>query len=382
MNICLLTPTFLPKVGGAETVVAHMAQHFHNMGHNVCVVTQHPRQAELKLKAKSTDHALPYPVVRYTRPWSFAWPLALRSIHKALQRAHRQSPFDLIHCHMVYPVGTVALDFARSAKIPVVITAHGSSIRSTSRYRKRPAIWQQIVKSLAAADLVTAISPHVAETLSEIIGQNGKIKLIPNGVDIDELAAPADYQPQWPSSLTKPFILYLGGLKHKKGVDILLAAMKSIEQRAPGSIILIIAGDGADRPALQQYVRANNLTDAVTFLGLATGQLKRYLLQNCHFVVMPSRTEAMPIVALEALACGKPVLASAAGGLIDMIHNNANGILVQPENVQQLADAIRDLSAADRSRLEANARSDAKKYAWPNIAKQYIQAYQTLLQNH
>lgn len=378
MNICLLTPTFLPKVGGTETVVAHLADHFLQLDHRVCVVTQQPRSG----KSGPTDRALPYPVVRYTRPWSFAWPLALRSIHKALKSAHRQSPFDLIHCHMVYPAGRVAMDFARPANIPVVITAHGSSIRPTSRYRKRPAIWQQIVKSLSAADLVTAISPHVAETLSQIIGQNGKIEQIPNGVDIDELATPANYQPHWPTSLTKPFILYLGGLKHKKGVDILLAAVKTIEQRAPGSINLIIAGDGPDRPALQQYAGANNLTDAVTFLGIVTGQLKRYLLQNCHYVVMPSRTEAMPIVALEALACGKAVLASAAGGLTDTVHHQINGILVQPENVEQLAQAILDLSAADRSALEANARTAAEKYAWPNIARQYIQAYQTVLQNH
>ncbi len=377
MNICLLTPTFLPKIGGVETVVSSLAKHYQRMSHNPCVITQLPRRG----KGTPNDDALPYPVVRYRRPWSFAWSPALRGIYRTLQAAHRKYAFDVIHCHLVYPVGYVAMAFAQKHDIPVVITAHGSDVRPTSRYRQRDLVWNRIVSSLQRCNLVTAISTHMNDVLAGIVEHDDAIQLIPNGVDADELTDPVAYDRHWPVDADKPFILYIGGLKRQKGVDLLLEAAKTIHDRGHTQTDIIVAGDGHERSRLEAFVHDNDLSQTVNFLGTVTGDLKRYLLQNCRYVVMPSRAESMGIVAIEALTCGKPVVAAAVGGLTDTVIDGITGKLAPPENAAALGDAMLAMESANIDAMESGARQHAENYTWPAIAKQYLNAYQSVMNN-
>jgi len=377
MNICLLTPTFLPKLGGVEIATSALAKQFHAMGHRPCVVTQWPRRG----KGTPQDNHLPYPVIRYRRPWSFALSVGMKSIYKALDQAHRTHKFDLINCHLVYPVGFVAVEFAKKHDLPLVITPHGSDIRPDSRYRRRKIIWKRIVFSLQNAQLLTAISTPMQEVLAEILNGEDRIAQIPNGVDIEELTRPAQYNPSFPIRPETLYILYLGGLTRKKGIDILLEAMNIIKTRTSPAVNLVVAGSGPLRADLEKFVTDNDLSRVVRFVGPATGEFKRFLFQNCSFVVMPSRTEGMPLVALEAFACGKTVVAADVRGLKQLVHDGLTGLLVPPEDPQALADAITNLADADWTEMQAKAKALAQKYNWPNIAEQYLNAYQRLV-NH
>jgi glycosyltransferase involved in cell wall biosynthesis len=244
MNICLLTPTFLPKLGGVEVIVSSLARQFVQSGHRVVVVTQWPRKG----RGTPQDHTLPYPVVRYRRPISFFWSIGFRGIHKALDQAYKILPFDVIHCHLAYPTGPVSLDYGRLHHIPVVITTHGSDIRLDSRYRQRESIWRRICRALQNADAVTAISQEMKSLLDPIVSEVGKpIPIIPNAVDMTELSCPVSFDPSWPVKDKESFILYLGGLTHKKGVDVLLQALSHLSKQNAFAGTLVVAGDGADR---------------------------------------------------------------------------------------------------------------------------------------
>ncbi len=373
MNICLLSPTFLPKIGGAEIVVASLAEHLTQAGHNVAVVTQWPRRG----KGVANDSAFAYPVIRYKRPWSFTLSLGMHSIWKALAEAHKKYRFDIIHCHLVYPVGYVGVKFGRKDNIPVIITAHGSDIRPTSRYRRKRIIWQRITNSLKNADHLTAISSQMKEILHSI-ADSKKVTCIPNGIDIEKLTKPVEYQPDWPIDAGQNFILYIGSLKHIKGIDILLQAVNVIYRQGGGEMKLIVAGKGQMRDELEQFVIDNDMQDMVVWVGEVTGRFKRYLLQNARFVVIPSRSESFSLVALEALSCGRPIIASAVGGLVDTIEDGKTGKLVPPENSQALADAIVEMWNSDCSEIQENAKNKAKLYDWRNITSQYIELYEKL----
>jgi len=374
MNICLLSPTFLPKIGGAEIVVASLAEHLTRLGHNVVVITQWPRKG----KGRADDKSLSYTVIRYKRPWSFTLSLGMRSIHKALSEAHKKHHFDIIHCHLVYPVGYIGVKFAKKNNIPVIITAHGSDIRPTSRYRKKKIIWQRIVNSLRQADHLTAISSHMKMVLNDI-ANGDKLTFISNGIDIKKLTIPVKRQSDWPIEAEQDFILYIGSLKYIKGVDILLQAIGIIERQSPGLIKLVIAGKGPMWNELERCVIENKLNNAVCFTGEVTGQLKNYLLQNARLVVIPSRSESMSLVALESLACGRPIIASAVGGLVDTIEDGKTGKLVPPEDPQALADAIIEMLNSDCSEMQRNAIEKAKFYDWENITHQYIELYKRMV---
>lgn len=377
MNICLLTPTFLPKLGGVEIVVSSLASEYQKMGHSVCVVTQWPRRG----KGVAEDHLLDYPVTRYVRPWSFNLALGMRRIYQALRRAHRREPFDLIHCHLVYPVGFMAVRFGRAHNIPVVITAHGSDIRPDSRYRRKPRIWGRIIYALQHAQLITAISSQMHRALVEIVDGKTTIDLIPNGVDAEGLTQPATHQQSWPIKPNENYVLYLGGLTQKKGLDVALRAVRIVKDISPppSTFKLVVAGTGPEQASLAQYARDADLGSTVQFVGPVRGELKRFLLQNCQYVIMPSRTEGLPLVALEAFACGKPVLASNVGGLPELVHDGVTGKLVPPEDPHALAQAMIDLANADRQEMKPTIEAKAKEYAWANIARQYIAGYRSIV---
>ncbi len=373
MNICLLTPTFLPKLGGVEIIVSSLARQYIRAGHKVVVVTQWPRKG----RGEPQDDTLNYPVIRYPRPVSFFW---LRSITQALYRARAELPFDVIHCHLAFPAGPVALSFARKFNLPVVITTHGSDIRPDSRYRQRFLIWRKICRSLQGADALTAISEEMKKLLTQIVGQNGQeIRLIPNAVDVEEMNLPVPFDPAWPVDPKVPFILYLGGLTHKKGVNVLLEAVKALAEQRQFTGKLVIAGDGADRGKLEQFVQSNGLADKVQFLGKVSGPLKNYLFQNCRFVVMPSLTEGFGLVAIEAFSCGKPLIASAVGGLKELMNSHGNlGLMVPPENPAVLAGAIKDMETRLGNFQPQVIREFARKFDWPHVAQSYIDLYKAV----
>jgi glycosyltransferase involved in cell wall biosynthesis len=373
MNICLLTPTFLPKLGGVEIIVSSLARQYVRAGHRVIVVTQWPRKG----RGEPQDEGLGYPVIRYSRPISFLW---LRSIAKALTQAHKQLPFEVIHCHLAYPTGPVALSVGRKLGLPVVITTHGSDIRADSRYRQRCLIWRSLCRSLREADALTAISEEMKTLLTQIVGQNGKkLCLIPNAVDIEELNLPVRHDPAWTLDPEKPFFLYLGGLSHKKGVGSLLEAVNILKEKGQSAAHLIVAGDGADRGKLEQFTWTHGLNDRVQFVGKVSGDFKNYLFQNCRFVVMPSVTEGFGLVAIEAFSCGKPLVASAVGGLKELMGNNETlGRLVPPENPAALAQALTDMESSLGNYQPEAIRQFAKKYDWTTVAQAYLNLYRTV----
>jgi len=377
MNICLLTPTFLPKLGGVETVVSSLATEYLRKDHQVIVVTQQLRR---KRTEKVNDN-FKYPVIRYRRPWSFRINPGLASIRQALLCAHRQLKFDVIHCHMAFPVGPVALQLSAKLNCPVVITTHGSDIRPDSRYRRKTMIWRQILRSLRNADRLTAIC-ETMETLLQQLAPGRPILRIPNGVDVKDLNRPP--QPDADSDNRQelqdnPFALALGGLTTKKGFDLLIESFNNCRDQL-GDLHLALAGDGPQRANLQMMIQRFALQDRLHMVGRVYGSQKRWLLQNCRFVVMPSRTEAFPLVALEALACGKPLLASRVGALGDLIEDNVTGLLIEPQNVGELATALIRLAEKSlQEKLAANTRKIAVQYDWSDIADRYVQVYRQLV---
>jgi len=373
MRICLLSPTFLPKLGGVETVVSSLAEQYVRLGHEVVVVTQHLRHG------RCVDNYA-YPVIRYRRPWSFRFSWGLASIRRALAEAWQGPGFDAIHCHLAYPAGPVAVQFGRRVNCPVIITSHGSDIREDSRYRRRGRVWRRLVWGLRQADALTAISGAMQRLLGRIVPGKAVVR-IPNGVDVEGLNQPGRF-PEDGDRLQRlrdrPFALAMGGLTAKKGFDVLLEGLGGVGDGL-GEFSLAIAGDGRQRPVLEQLVQRHGLSGRVHLVGWVRDQRKRWLLQNCRFVVLPSRTESFSLVALEAYACGKAVLASRVGGLAELVEDQVTGRLVEPEDPAALGEAMVWLCRQQRwKQLGDNARRVAQRYDWSQVAGRYLQLYEQL----
>ncbi len=369
MKICLLTSTFLPKVGGAEEVVYSIGKHLALKGHEPIVITQIPR------KLSYNDSGYQFEVIRYKRPWSFSLSIGMNSIRKVLEDTHEKRKFDIIHAHMVYPTGFIGMEFARKHNIPVIVTPHGSDIRETSRYRKRKLIWKRIIKTIEGVDGITAISDYMKNLIEDISPNHAKIFPISNGISFSEFAQKTPFNPNWPIREDERYIFYIGGLKYRKGVDILIEAMRIIRDKNKCNFSLLIAGEGAEKENLKKMVKEYELSNIIKFIGVVRGEFKVYLLQNALVQVIPSRLEPMGIVALEGLAAGVPIVASNVGGLRDIIKDNETGFLVPPENPHLLAEKIIEVIANRKENIISAGQELAKSFDWSFITNKYIEVY-------
>lgn len=177
------------------------------------------------------------------------------------------------------------------------------------------------------------------------------------------------------------FILYLGRIDiYMKGLDILLKAFANLKHR---NVVLKIAGHGkkGDEKRIQQLIRALKIEDRVLLLGKLGEKDKFELLRTCLFLVMPSRFEGWGMVAVEANAAGKPVLGTRIKGLSEAVADGKTALLVEPENREQLIQAMDCLidDTAMRAELGKAGRIRAKQYTWESIARQQFEFYQRVL---
>jgi glycosyltransferase involved in cell wall biosynthesis len=269
------------------------------------------------------------------RPWLGALvPMMLGSfVHAARDAAQRA---NLVHAHWL-PAGWVA---ARTGK-PFVVTLHGSDVELAQRV---PALAHAVLRR---ANTVIAVSNAIAEAVGSLGACN--VEVVPNGVDL----------PTTVGEETEPlYALYAGRLSKEKGVLELAAAA--------GGLPVVVVGDG---PLRRRIPQARGF--------VPRDELER-LLRGAAVVVCPSRREGFGMTCLEAMAHGKPVVASAVGGLLDLVVDDQTGVLVPPRDPRALHGALERLLADRelRQRLGAAARGRAAAFTWERVIPDMLTLYE------
>lgn len=274
----------------------------------------------------------------------------------AFSRALKALHADVFHAHLGWPLacrhGILA---ARLARVPrVVATAH-------LYVPIREVRWGALKQRLQAAvlDRYIAVSTEVARRLeSDLRVPQSRIRVVRNGIDLDPFEAAFD--PQLRFSLdggsSAPLILTPARLHSQKGHEVLLEAVPKVPEA-----LFVFAGDGPARERLEARARQLGVSARVRFLGLREDVPQ--LLASCDLVVLPSWYEGLPLAVLEAMAAGKPVVATAVGGTDEAAVDGVCGRLVEPGNVDALAAAINS-TLADRtlmSRYALAGRSRARE---------------------
>jgi phosphatidylinositol alpha-mannosyltransferase len=180
----------------------------------------------------------------------------------------------------------------------------------------------------------------------------------------------------------RPKILFLGRLDPRKGLDRLLTAFPIIKQKIPAAV-LIVVGSG---PALQRYQRSvpERLRSSVLFEGrVAADLIPRYYASSTVYVSPATGGEVFGIVLTEAMATGKPVVASNIPGYNEVIQDNVNGLLFDVDNTQDIADKIVTVLQNEKLRknLSASARKRALEFSWQNTTRHVLSYYEQLLKN-
>lgn len=277
---------------------------------------------------------------------------AAGSLARLARGLARRRP-DVVNVHFLMGQCVYFLMLRKIFGYRVVLSAHGSDVlRPSDPCRK------YLPYFFRKADATTVVSSHLQDEARKLAGDGARtdrIRLVPNGVDVDFWSA----APRDPSET--PTLVTAGRLERVKGFDVLLDAFAEVRERAP-SARLVLAGDGAERASLIARARELGVLEGVEFAGhLAPHELRARLARASVFV-LPSRSEGMPLALIEAMAAGVPVVATRVGGVPEVVHSGT-GRLVEPERPPELAravlDVLRDDALARHLSKEGRARAEA-----------------------
>jgi colanic acid/amylovoran biosynthesis glycosyltransferase len=314
---------------------------------------------------------------------------------------------DVIVSHWMMPCGLAGALIHRLLGKPHIVIEHSGALHTLAQMRSGRRLARFIVNG---SNRIVTVSRDLQHKLIALCpNAKDKADVIPMGIHADTdlmKANPPSCRgghrslPQTENDLlmesrvpqsradteARPYmektILFIGRLTEVKGVDVLLRAVQGIE-----GVQVLIAGDGDRRTMLEPLAQQPGIN--VRFLGQIEAGRRDELLAACDMVVIPSRvlaggrTEGMPVVALEAMAAGRAVIASRTGGLGELITDGHNGLLVDPGDARQLAERIHLVlsDATRREHLEQNARRTAIEYSWTRIGARYSELIKDCLRN-
>ncbi len=259
MRICLYTETALPKMGGQEVVVDALAREYQDLGHDCVVLAPRPRWP-----LRCNDKTLPYPVARHPR--FFSAHIMVGWYKWFLQRLHRKQPFDVLHCHGIYPPAYLASLCGHTLPVPVAVTSHGGDVNPKNVRLAKPIVRARHREALRAADALIAISRFTREEFLALGADPAKIVDIPNGVHIEPLANPPERPGDLPGDIgAGSYVYFIGRLRKRKGVDVLLEALARVPD--DGSVQVVVAGEGGERQALEAMCQRLGLQRRVRFVG-------------------------------------------------------------------------------------------------------------------
>ena len=304
--------------------------------------------------------------------------------------------YDLIHSHY-WMSGLAAIELRSIWKVPVVHMFHTlglmkqrvarDPVEAEGDYRIKGE--QEVIRS---ADKIIAATPAELAQLQWLYHADvSKVTVIPPGVDISHFyPIPDDEAKEFIGVLPcQQVLLFVGRIEPLKGIDILIEALALMQNAGVVVCLTVIGGDsnadqdaGSDEMARLQLIREQyGLKDLVAFIGRRDQDTLSYYYSAAEAVVVPSHYESFGMVALEAMACGTPVVASQVGGLAYLVQDGITGFTVPVDEPEALAERLTRLinDTALKQEMGKNAAQLAAGYRWEMIAQRLLSLYEDVI---
>lgn len=370
LRVCLVSAAYYPYPSGVSEHVHHLAIELQKLGHETRILTtNYPNQNENSLPVSRIGRALVLPANRSR----LTLPVGLR-LPSLVRRFLAAGRFDIVHCHGIFPP-EIAYWAIRYSQAPVVVTFHTLGRQAPGFVRDTfTRLFPNLNRRVGARIAVSQAGRSWAEAWFP-----GRYHVIPNGVDLGrfrpDAAVPGVFKQLGPS------ILFLGRLEERKGLPVLLRAMPDVLAGFPG-VRLVVVGSGPLEKNCRALADRLGLRDSVLFAGRIPSEgLPGYYAGSTVYASPALGGEAMGIVLIEALASGKPVVASRIAGYDEVIADGRHGLLVQPNDPAALAVALKRVlgSAELRQELSRNGLKRASEFAWPRVTREILSVYQEVL---
>jgi glycosyltransferase involved in cell wall biosynthesis len=381
-NLCIVTHTFLPHVGGIERVVYEQSKLLRKHNFKPMVVTN-------RIGTPKTYTMDGIPVQCYESlntgfrlgiPYSIPTPTSLQTFLKAVNSA------DIVHAHgHPYLTSLIAAKLAKRYHKPFVLTQHNTFIQYDSIFDDIERLNDLAVgkQTLREADRIIAVSNATKQYVLSLGAKPSKIKVLHNGVDLHHFRQLPGKREQMRIKFGIPenvvVALTVRRLVYKNGIDTLLESANIAVKKNPNLVFLVV-GKGPDQNSVQTRIRQLGIENNFRLAGFVSDEDLPFCYNAADFFVLPSKSgEGLPLVALEAMACGLPVIATDVGGFREILIEDY-GELVPPNQPETMAKAILEYSNNDLSsgKLELRAAVE-ENYSWEKNVEALSEIYEELI---
>ena len=359
MKIGIVSPYYMHKPGGVQTLITTMAQLLNQRGHQAVIIAPRPRlQEDVAATPKGVVMLGDSTEVNFRAPIHTTLPIA-GSTEKTIQAFLNEHRFDLLNIHEPW-LPMLPYQLVKQADCPVVATLHARwprSLFNKSLEKVRAPYIRSVMKRL---DKITAVSTVAAQNAYDVDPET-EVELIPNAIHLRR------YQRQIRAARrpSSRYLLYLNRLENRKGPILLLKAYRQYFKVSPvPPPRLVIAGGGPQASKLKDYAQRHNLS-SVTFEGFVDEQRKHQLYANAWVYISPAPYgESFGIVLLEAMAAGVPIVAGDNDGYRTVLEGEGALSLINPKD-----------SLAFSQRLRVMTENTPVRQAWQQWAAETVKIY-------
>jgi phosphatidylinositol alpha-mannosyltransferase len=368
MNIGLVSPYDYAYPGGVNNHISNLAINMARIGHQVRILAPCSNKEALPNTTSiiPLGKTIPYPsngsVARLTLSY---W------LMPKIKTILDEEKFDILHFHEpLFP----------SLPWMVLPLSHSINVATFHAYYRRSigySLWKPLLKKFYnKLDGRITVSEPAKKFVSRYFP--GDYRVIPHGVDLERFSA--DVPPIEDFCDGKLNLLFVSRLEERKGVRYLLKAYKIVKECFPQSRLILVGPGDRSRHKYERWVRAAKLEDVVFKGHIPYADLPRYYRAADIFCMPAVGQESFGLVLLEAMAAGKPIVASNIEGYASVVNNGTDGILVKPRDEKALATAIVSLANDEnlRQRMSANGREKARAHTWESIAQRTLNYYTEL----
>jgi len=284
---------------------------------------------------------------------------------------------QIVHSHALIPGALIGEFYCKKHRLVHIATSHGADTRvHIYRHKTRKAIRRMLSEGLCVA----GVGQPIVDALTPFAKTSGQIKCIYNGMDISKLCPANTLLRQRYHG--RKLILAMGNLIKTKGFDLLIKGFSILSDEFPQWDVAIVGG-GPQSDELKKTADQLNLGGRVSFTGPLPSSQAMEWMDLCDIFCLPSWSEGLGVVYLEAMACSKPIIGVAGQGIDAVIREYATGLLVEPKNIQSVVSALRHLMVNESLRIEMGAKGKKivfEKFTWASCAQEYMLFYRDIIQ--
>ena len=363
-----------PTFGGSGVVATELGKALAKKGHEVHFITY-----DQPVRLGSFRPNVYYHEVRISKYPLFDYPPYELVLASKMVEVARQQKLDLLHVHYAIPHASSAYTAKQILKhsgvyLPVITTLHGTDITLLG---KDPSFEPVISFAINQSDAVTAVSSSLRSDTYKLFGINRDIEVIPNFICPKHFVnlGSAHNRSEFARE-DEALVCHVSNFRPVKRVEDVIRTFALVAEKRPARLLMV--GDGPDRPAAERLAREMDIADRITFLGKLKNPLEALAIADLF--LLPSESESFGLAALEALACGVPVVATEAGGLPEVIRHGVSGMMAPVGDVERMADdAAFLLSPENHDKFRKQALKRASAFHIDVILPHYLKAYERIL---